>query len=155
MWFFPVLLLLTVTPTPKASAKTLADFARFNKAVGQEITIVDLDGNVREGVLKSLSSSDLTMQFGSGERTFSRDAIASGERMRDGTVDGAIKGAIFGGVVGLMMAGYDDGSGAAIVLTSVAVYSGIGWAIDASQTHREPLYRGRLPKPALKISWRF
>ena len=157
MWIFPVLLFLAATPRPETSNQALADFGRINKAIGSEIAIVDLDGNVREGVLKSASSSDLTMRFGAGDKIFQRDVIAGAERLRDGTRDGAIKGAIFGGIIGLIMAGGSDSGAdqASAFMTSVAVYSAIGWLFDASQTHREPLYRANVPHPTLKVSLRF
>ena len=153
---FPLLLLLVFAPGSSASDGALEDFARLATAVNSEIAIVDTDGAVREGILRSVSASELTMQFGSGERTFSRDAIASAERLRDRRLDGTIKGAIFGAVIGLLMSqAYEGGAGAgSAFLASVAIYSGIGYAFDAAQTHREPIYRGPA-KPAAKISLRF
>lgn len=152
-----VLALLLLAAVPANAQDThLTDFSRFNKAVGDEVAIIDLDGNVREGVLKSVSEMDLTMQFASGEKVFQRDAISGGDRLRDRTGDGAIKGAVFGALVGLLYLGaYDNLSEAAApYMTSVAVYAGIGWLFDASQTHRETIYRAT-PKPPLKVSLRF
>jgi hypothetical protein len=151
---FPVLLLLVFTP--HSSERALSDFGRFEKAVNTEIAIVDMDGTVREGILRSVSASELTMEFGASQRIFQRDAIASGERLRDGRLDGTIKGAIFGLLIGVLTSqAYDSGRDAApVFLGSVAVYAGLGYAFDAAQTHRQPIYRGA-PTPAAKIALRF
>ena len=101
----------------------------------------------------------MTISFSGTTKTFSRDLIARGERLRDGTRDGAIKGAIFGAVVGLAVArGYSDGgaSQAAGLVSAVAIYSGIGWALDAAQHNREPIYRvspasNPGPEPGIKL----
>jgi hypothetical protein len=41
----------------------------------------------------------------------------------------------------------------------VSAYAGIGWAIDAAQTHRQPIYRvpgsSAAAKPTVKMSLRF
>jgi hypothetical protein len=96
--------------------------------------------------------------LGGGTKTFSRRVVASAERLRDGRKDGAIKGAIFGAVMGLIVIPFSDSSGESVgaIATSAALYSGIGWALDASQSHREPLYRSA-PAPAagVKLSVRF
>ena len=69
---------------------------------------------------------------------FPRTDVASAERMRDGRIDGAVKGAIFGAVLGLITAqAYDSGSERfAAWAGSAALYGGIGYALDAAQTHR-------------------
>lgn len=153
---FPLLLGVVLAPAPKPSQQKLADFTRFSTAVGRQIAIVDNDGDVREGLLRSVSTSDLTVQFRSGERIFQRDVIASAERMRDGRIDGAIRGAIFGVVIGAFatQGARTNGEAASIFIGSVVTYAGIGYAIDASQSHREPLYRAPA-RPNVKVSLRF
>jgi hypothetical protein len=141
-------------PTPSSLEHAVGDFGRFSEVINQQIALVEMDGTVREGIVQAASASELTMRFGSGEKTFQRDVIASAERLRDRRVDGTIKGAIFGTVMGLLVAqAYQDNAGAAI-LGSAVVYAGLGFALDAAQTHREPIYRGT-PKAAAKISFRF
>ena len=156
---FPLLLVLTVGPGPKPSERGLADVSRLVKAIDTEIALVDRDGTVREGLVTAVSADDVTLRFGSGSRAFPRVDVVSAERLRDGKKDGAIKGAIFGAVIGLILTPYYDTSSqkAAGVATSTAVYSAIGWALDASQTHREPIYRAVVPAPAgsVKMSVRF
>jgi len=155
---FPLLLLFAIGPAPKASEATLADFSRFSKALNTAIALVDRDGTVREGILVASTIDDVTMRFGSGTKTFARADVMSAERLRDGRKDGAIKGAIFGALMGLLAAPlYEDGQQqAAGFVTAVALYGGIGWALDAAQNHREPIYRGTLaPAPAVKLSLRF
>ena len=153
----PLLLLIGVVPAPSPSAATLADFDRFSKAVGHRIALVDAEGIVREGVVRAVSSSDVTMQFGSTEKVFPSATIASADRLKDGRVDGAVRGALFGLVVGALASqgARDEGEATRIGLASMALYSAIGWAIDASQTHRQPLYKANLPPPAVKVSLRF
>ncbi len=155
---FPLLLVLTVGTGGKPSEQKLADFSRLSKAVDTEIALVDRDGTVREGLLTAVSADSVTMRFGSGSRVFARMDVVSAERLRDGKKDGAIKGAIFGAVLGAIIAPYYETSNQRLgaIASSMAVYSGIGWALDASQKNREQLYRS-LPSPggAVKVSLRF
>jgi hypothetical protein len=153
---FP-LLILTVAPGGKPSEQALADFSRLSRAIGTEISLVDRDGTVREGLVAAASGDELTVLFGSGSRAFLRDDVVSAERLRDARKDGAIKGAIFGAVIGLIVVPLYDTSAqkAAGVASMMAVYSAIGWALDASQTHREPIYRSAALSPAVKVSLRF
>jgi hypothetical protein len=55
----------------------------------------------------------------------------------------------------LISEAYD--SGASGFVGSVAIYGGIGYLLDAAQTHREAVYRGPVTAPALgaKLSFRF
>jgi hypothetical protein len=153
----PILLIVAIAPAPGPSEKRLADFSRFSGAIGAPIAIIDRDGTVREGRLSAAAADSVTVMFSGGERSFSQPVIASAERLKDGVKDGFIKGAIFGAVVGVFaLPGYDSRGGAvAGYLGSVAVYGLIGTAIDASQRHREPLYRAPVPAPAMKVSVRF
>lgn len=155
VFLIPFLLIVTITPVPGPSAKTLTDFTRFSKAVGAPIAIIDRDGTVREGRLSAATVDSVTVAFGGGERVFSAAAVASAERLKDGLKDGFIKGALFGAVVGILAGqGYDSpGAATAGWFGSVAIYGLIGTAIDASQKHREPIYRAAAP--AMKVSVRF
>jgi hypothetical protein len=154
---FPLMALLPFMPAPKTPDHVLANFSRFSGAIGQEISVVDIDGTVREGVLVSASASGVTMRFGPNERVFNRDVIASAERLKDGRVDGAIKGAIFGFVMGALASqgARSDSEASKIALTSTAIYSGVGWVIDAAQDHRQTLYRAPASQPGVKLSIRF
>jgi hypothetical protein len=155
VFLIPFLIIVALSPVPGPSERALADFSRFSKAVGTSIAIVDRDGTVREGRLSAASADSVTVTFSGGERSFSQPVIASAERLKDGLKDGFIKGAIFGAVVGIFAGqGYDSQGGAvAGWFGSVAIYGLIGTAIDASQKHREPIYRA--PAPAMKVSIRF
>jgi hypothetical protein len=158
MLALPLFLLFLLGPNGNGSESRLADFSRFTKAIGAEIAIVDREGIVREGVVMAASADEVTMSFSGTPKTFSRDAVASGERLRDGRRDGVIKGAIFGALAGfVVMQGYpSEGSArAAGFVSTVAIYSGIGWVLDAAQTHREPIYRAQAPAPGVKLSVRF
>ena len=153
----PVLLLVIFAPVPSDKAK-LADFGRFSNAIGQQISLVDDDGFVHEGVLRAASSSEVTMEFGSSTKTFKRDVIASGERKRDGRIDGLIKGML----IGLLHAGAvvaepeTRGSRGTIWLTTLTFWASIGYVVDATQNHPQPIYRAPAPpKPAVKMSLRF
>jgi hypothetical protein len=160
MLILPLLILITVSSNnQKTPDHVLADFSRLAKAQGAGISLVDRDGTVREGVLASATADQLTMQFGAGQKTFARTEVAAAERLRDGRKDGAIKGAIFGAITGFFaMQGFDSrAEGLAGWAGSVAVYSTIGFALDAAQTHREPIYRvpGTPAPPPVKVSLRF
>jgi hypothetical protein len=155
---FPLLLLLVFGPGPKPSDQELSDVSRFSKAIGTAIALVDRDGTVREGLIAGVTADDLTMRFGSGSRAFPLVDIVSAERLRDGRKDGAIKGAIFGAVLGLIVVPFYETSGQKVggVASMMALYSGIGWALDASQTNRELIYRSTTaPAGAVKVSLRF
>ena len=157
MVIFPLLLLLTLGPGPKTSEDVLADFSRFSKVIGSDVSMVDADGIVREGVVVAAAADELAMRFGAGTKTFSRPVIVSAERLRDGRKDGAIKGAIFGAVLGLIVVPFYETSAqkTAGFASSVALYSGIGWVLDATQTHREPIYKALPAAPGVKVSVRF
>jgi hypothetical protein len=151
----PVLIIVALSPTPGPSEQALGDFSRVSREVGTLIALIDHEGAVREGVLSAATPDSVTVRFSGGERSFSQPAVASAERLKDGLKDGFIKGAIFGAVVGVFAGqGYDSQGGAvAGWFGSVAIYGLIGTAIDASQKHREPIYRA--PAPAMKVSVRF
>lgn len=157
---FPLILVITFAPAPQPSESRLADFSRFSKTTGTRISLVERDGTVREGTVSATSADAVSLMFGSGERTFPKAEVFSAERMRDSSKDGAVRGALFGALMGLLLAGggaYDLSAGD--WLAGVSVYAGIGWAIDASQTHRQPIYRApgssAAAKPAVKMSLRF
>ena len=163
MLIFPLLLLIAAAPDAKTPDAVMADFSRFSKSIAQEISIVDYDGTVREGILTAATGDDVTVKFGSGAKTFSRAAVASADLLHDGTADGAIKGAVLGALMGALTVGfYDSGSQrAAAFVSHVAIYSGIGWMVDAGQTHRQPIYRvpaaeaAPAPTASLQLSLRF
>lgn len=154
----PLLLVLTIAPVPGPSAHVLADFSRFSRAIDREIAIVDVDGTVREGIVTAATADDVTLRFGSGVKVFPRTGVTSAERMRDGRLDGAVKGAIFGAILGLITAQAYESSGERFGAWagSTALYGGIGYALDAAQTHRQPLYRAPAVAAAkVKLSLRF
>jgi hypothetical protein len=141
----PVLVLIVVAPGAGPSGQSLSQFSRFQQAINREISMVDSAGSVREGVLTAATANDVTMRFQSGERTFQKPDIASAERLTDRRRDGAIKGAIFGAVVGIFaIQGTDTtGQGVAAVIGSTAIYSAVGFGLDAAFKHRQPIYRAR------------
>ena len=157
----PFLLIAIMAPHPKTPDHVLADFARLANAHGTEISLVDRDGTVREGLLASATADQLTMQFGAGQKTFARTEVVAAERLRDRRKDGLIKGAIFGAVTGLFaMQGFDSPEeGLAGLAGSIAIYSALGYALDAAHTHRELIYRApgtpAPPPPPVKVSVRF
>ncbi len=158
----PVLLFLTVAPTPGSPARALGDVSRFSKAINKQIALVEADGTVREGVLVAAGPDGVTMRFASGTRSFALGGIASAERMKDGRLDGAIKGALTGLALAAMSQGYESSDGhAGEVLQAVASFAAIGYALDAAQTNRQLLYRapvepaGAASRPGLSLSFRF
>jgi len=161
---FPLLLVLTIAPVPGPPSHVLADFSRFSSAIDREIAIVDVEGTVREGTVTTVTADDVTLRFGSGVKVFPRASVTSAERLRDGRLDGAVKGAIFGAILGLLtMQAYEStGERFGAWAGSTAIYGGIGYALDAAQTHRQPIYLAPASAAAattitasLKLSLRF
>jgi hypothetical protein len=155
--FFPLVMLALAAPAKQPSAETLADFARFSKAVGREIAIVDRDSLYQEGTLTAASHAAVSVRIGSSTTTFKRDAVMSAERLRDSRKDGVIKGALFGALLGALASqGYTSEARAnAGLRKSVAACAAIGWALDAAESNRVPIYRAPAPAPKLKLSLRF
>lgn len=155
----PVLLLLTVTPAPDR-VRDLGDFTRFRKTVGEHVALVQQDGTVRQGVVTDATIDQVTMRFGTGTTTFARTEVASADRLRDGRKDGVVKGALFGVFFGLLMNhAYSENGGdfrAGHWAQAIGTYAGIGYLLDAAQTHREPIYRASpAVAPKVKLSLRF
>lgn len=137
----PGLLFLMVAPTPGPPAKVLGDFARFSKAIHKQIALVEVDGTVHEGVLTAATGDQVTVRIDAAERTFSRANVVSAERMRDGRIDGVIKGALFGFVMGAFASQGCDSTTRCHTGAVIATTAGIGYLLDAAETHRQPLYR--------------
>ena len=155
-------MLLATTASQSTPDARLADFSRMSRALNAEIALVGADGTVREGLLTAATPDQVTMRFAANDRSFARADIASAERLRDGRRDGLIKGMVFGAVTGLFaMQGLDTAAqGIVAWMGSIAFYGGVGWAIDAAQDHREPIYRAPAPdpaprKPGLRLAIRF
>jgi hypothetical protein len=143
------LVMLAAVPM-MANAQTLDDFSRLSKALNTDISLVEADGTVREGRLVAAGPDGVTMKFAAGTRVFRADQITSAERLKDRVGDGALKGAIVGVFLGLVT----QSTRADFWFSSIAIYSGIGFALDAAQTHRETLYRAP-PRPSMSLSFRF
>lgn len=168
---FPVFLIAMAQPTQATAqpaqgkaAQRLADFSRFSKAINKEISLVEADGTVREGVLVAADSDSITMKFASGARSFAHRQIASAERMKDERSDGAVNGLAWGLLLALMpnQGLNSSDSYLAYIASSMVTFAAIGYVIDAAQTNRQPLYRapaqqtaGAKLKPALSSLFRF
>ena len=153
-----LLLLVALIPAPPASERVLMDFSRLSKALGQEIALVERNGNLRQGRLVTTALDAATMEFASGSHVFSRDQIASVTRLKDSTKDGLIKGVIFGALLSLYVSGELGGDASnGMLLRTTATYGAIGWALDAARTNPQPIYRAPKPKqdPSVKLSLRF
>ena len=150
-------LILMLLPTPGARAHQLEDFSRFSRAIGQEVSLVDKNGLIREGVLEAATADGVTLRFGSATESFPRGEVASAERTTDGRIDGTIKGALLGIVLtALASQGYDSTTPGYVPWVSIAAYAGAGYLLDAAEAHRQPLYRAPTPPaPKLKVSLRF
>lgn len=151
--FILVPIAIALAPLPGPSATTLMDFSRMTKAIDQQIVLVDAGGAVREGRLVSATADAATMDFGGSRREFAKAEIASAERLRDGVTDGIVRGVLFGLVMGGLATQGCSSSipncSAQAVLGSMAIYGAIGWALDAANTNRQPIYRSASapPKP--------
>ena len=136
----PAVIVIMLLPgfTP---ADALKDFGRFAAAQGEEIAIVDMFGRERLGRVVAASDASVTVGYGAGTRTFDRADVLKADRLRDGTRDGLIKGLVIGGLVGLAIAMELPQGRAEGFVTAMAVYGGIGYALDRANTNRAPLYR--------------
>lgn len=149
--FLMVPIAIALAPLPGPSAAVLMNFSRMEKAIGQEIVLVDAGGAVREGRLVSATVDAVTMDFGGNRRVFAKTEVASAERLRDGVADGIVRGVLFG----LFMGGFatqgctssSSNCSRDVVLGSMAVYGAIGWALDASVANRQPIYRSASAPP--------
>lgn len=155
----PLVILAIVGPRPEPPPARLADFTRVATAVGADVVVVETDGLVREGRLVAADADSATLRFAAATRQIPRTAIASADRRRDGWKDGLIKGALLGLAVGVGFSqAYEDGGPRYhAIASSVAFYGAAGAALDAAQSHREPLYRAPTgaPPPAAKPKWSF
>lgn len=154
------LFMLSTTVAQAQTEEVPGDLSKFSKAINQQIALVETDGTVREGIVVAAGRDSVTMRFASGTRSFTSGQIASAERLKDGSGDGALKGAVFGALLTLLtMDGYSAAGAnrASVFAWSVAVYSGFGYLFDATQTHREPIYRSSAgaAAPSLKLTFRF
>jgi hypothetical protein len=158
----PIMIVAIALPTGKIHAPVPSDFSRFAKHLGQQISLVDTDGIVREGVLTAATADGVQMDFGGGQKLFPRSDVVSAERLHDGSIDGAIKGAVFGAVMGLLVAPELSEGAFQYGLATTALYGAIGFALDAAQVNRQPIYGVArkvnalgAPKPSRKLSFRF
>ena len=134
----PAVIIVILLPgfTP---AHTLADFARFGQAQGEEIAVVDMFGTERLGKVIAATDTSVTLGFGAATRTFDRGDVFKADRLRDGTRDGLFKGMAVGALVG-WMAAMELGSARGFT-GAIGVYGGIGYLLDRANTNRAPLYR--------------
>lgn len=150
-------LIVIVAAAPTARAQAVEDFAVFQKAIGKDVSIVDRNGLVREGVVDTVTAAGVSLRVGSGQAWLARAEIANAERMKDDSGDGALKGLIWAVVIAVIPnQGYRSaGEGARTVATALVVLPFIGYMLDAANGERQPLYRAPSAAPTLKISWRF
>jgi hypothetical protein len=151
-----LIFLVVLIPTPQPSADTLMNFSRLSKAFGHEIALVDRNGTVREGRLVATTVDAATMEFASGTQVFTRDEITSVTRLKDSTRDGLIKGLLAGALLSAYVMGQlgADGSGG-MFLRATAAYGVMGWALDAANKNRQPVYRAPAKGAAVKLTLRF
>ena len=150
-------LLCLFASVTKAGAQGQEDFARFSRAIGKEVSIIDHKGDVREGVVVASTDESVVLHFGSGSQTFARSAIVSAELLNDSRRDGAVKGAVFGLAMAARFTAISGEVYIPLIASSVGTYSGIGFLFDALHTGRQPLYRAHVSTApsALRLSVRF
>ena len=138
----------------------LADFARFSYAINTRIAIVDQEGTVREGIVTEATAEEVKVRFDSGVKSFSRGAwrvqvlARRPHRRRD-------QRGVLGFVVGALASQGCESAERCHTWALGLVTGGVGYLLDAAETHRQPLYRAQAqraaakPKPALSLSFRF
>jgi hypothetical protein len=162
----PLVMVLTAAPAFAQQSRGLRDFSVFVTAIDQQISIVEIDGTTREGLVVAAGPDGVTMKFATEERTYTDMQIASAERLKDGRLDGVAKGLLWGAVLGLLGSqGYtSEQSALGQWARGVAAMGAIGYVLDAAETNREALYRrpispsgtgGSLLAPSLAVRIRF
>jgi len=158
---FPVLLILLVHQGLHESGTDIADFSRFDNAINREISLVDRNGAIHEGILTQATTGEVTMTVGSETKIFPRLDVVSAQQLRDRRSDGPAKGAIVGFVVGLFAKQLADSPGQrrAHWVGWTGICAGVGWMLDAGQDHRETIYQSyqsaMTPAPGVKLTVRF
>lgn len=136
------------SPFPYVDAAKLAEFDRLLDSVGAEVYVVDVNGSERVGRLVGASDSGLQLRVPAGDLLIDKHEISEVDRRRDSPWDGAIKGAFLAAVVGAIVAPDHP----KVWLSGLAVYGGLGLALDAAVNARQPLYRAR-PGVTAKVTW--
>jgi len=149
------MLLIALVPEPSARGHRLEDFSRFSQAIGKEVSVIDQSGLVREGTVESATGDGVALRIGSARRWFPRAEVVSAQRLHDGRIDGVIKGALIGtllaGVASQGCVSHDQCASWRVI----GVFAAAGYALDAAQSNRRPLYRAPVAAPTLKVSFRF
>lgn len=156
--FLPILLIFVLLPTQPS--KALGEFSQFTKAVGEEVSLVTHDGRVFEGTVASATADALTLTVGRDRHHFGRDGVVKADRLKDGVADGIVRGVLLGVVMGALATQgcpSNDSCGTRMLMASTAIYGALGWALDAGQHNRQPLYRAAQPANgfSVKLSRRF
>ncbi len=161
----PLIFGIMSVPDPTLTPARLADFARLQKALGQEVYVTDANGQERR--LNLVDADDLEVTFSTGAQSIvmQRDAVFTVDRVRDSTLDGTLKGAAIGLIMGLLVASELPESQGTLVASAVISYGTVGYLLDRANTSRQPLYRvrpappgGTSPppspvRPLLRIRW--
>src|SRR4051812_29429243 len=115
------------------------------------VFVQDDRGAETRGKLLRLDQQSLAILVDGQERTFELSDVRKIQRKGDSLRNGAIIGALFGAVAGVMLGGFSDcpsahyecaaGARVAIALTTTAVYSAFGTAVDAAIQGRTTLYQ--------------
>jgi hypothetical protein len=159
MGYRPLLALFVLcVAAPPAHAQGLEDFARFSRAIGKEVSVVDVSGLVREGVVEAVTADEVALRVRSGTLRIPRADVVSAERLKDESSDGAYKGALWALLLALVpnQGATSVGQHLRAAGVTVVVFATIGYVLDASEVNRQPLYRApATTAPAITFSVRF
>ena len=154
-WILPVLFVtFAAAPAAAQQVREIEDFGNLSRAIGKKVSIVDLSGQIREGVIEAADWKEVTLRNKSGKEWLSRADIASAERMKDDSSDGAIRGALF--ALSMILVPNIEGFSFGTYWRTVVFCSVPGYLFDATDAVRMPLYRApSAAAPTLKLSLRF
>ena len=154
--------LIAVAATPafaQAQASTL-DQLRVLVKPGDTIRVTDAGGAEVKGTIEGLSSSELELRVGDGERRLKEaDILKIRQRRDDSLADGARKGFVVGAVLGALAGvALVRETSAGFALFSAGLYgglgAGVGAGLDALVTHDRTIYNSIAASPAKPVGIR-
>ena len=137
---------MTGAPALAQEQATTLEQLRVLVKPGDTIRVTDAGGAEVKGTIEGLSSSELELRVGDGERRLKEaDIVKIRQRRDDSLADGARKGFAVGAVLGAL-AGValvrETGAGFAVFAAGLygGIGAGIGTGLDAMVTHDRTIY---------------
>jgi hypothetical protein len=152
------LIAMTAVPAMAQEQATTLDQLRVLVKPGDTIRVTGADGVEVKGTLEGLSSSELELRVGDGERRLNEAEIRRIRQRRDDSLaDGARRGfavgAVLGALIGVALA-HETGAGFAVFTAGLygGIGAGIGTGLDAMVTHDRTIYNSLGGAPAKHVA---